>query len=164
MCGNCKCSCDINQIDKNVEGTYMASLSDEKGYLNRVIISFHTNGIMHVTSEGQDGKSSQGNYTPISTQSGNWKIRNNKIYATCVNFTNSNFRTYTQQSASSNRYVVKNLYKFTLNNGILCGSLSVMFFAPLTSSILCSGDDFMKKCAKPEFSLEQRIEGYFICP
>jgi len=164
MCVNCKCSYAVDQINKNFGGTYMASLSDENGYLNRVIISFHTNGIMHVSSEGQDGKSAQGAYAPFSTQSGNWKIRNNKIYATCVNFTNSNFRTYNQQSESTKRYVVKNLYKFTLKNGILCGSISVMFFAPLTSGIRCAGDDFMDKCAKPEFSLDQRIEGYFICP
>jgi len=154
-------SCDL--IDKNFGGTYMASLADEnKKYLNRILVSFHANGIIHMTSEGQDGISAESSYTPFSTQSGNWKIRNNMIYATCINFTNSNFSVNNNQQPSTDRYIVKNLYKFTLKNGMLCGSLHILFYPQLTSGV-CEVDHFMCKCAKPVFSLKQTIKGYFIC-
>ena len=157
------CDCKHEIIKKNIVGTYMASIvSDKDEYLNRVLISLHEDGIIHITSEGQDGVSITSKYTPFSTQSGNWKIKHNKIYATCINFTNSNFLvSQTPNLATTTRYIVKNLYKFTLTNNILCGTVDIHFYPPATN-VVNGIDYFMCKCGIPEFSLKQKLNGYFI--
>lgn len=51
MCDICACSRAVDNIDKNFGGTYMASISDDLGYLNCVIVivSFRTIGILQVS-------------------------------------------------------------------------------------------------------------------
>ena len=158
------CDCKSEIIKKeNIVGTYMVSLVSDKGeYINRVIISLHIDGIIHVTNEGQDGISNISVYTPFSTQSGNWKIKHNKIYATCINFTNTNFDVKQSPTPPTPaRNIVKKLYKFNLTNGILCGTADIQFYPPVASPV--DGiDHFMCKCSTPLFSIKQKINGYFI--